>query len=75
MIAAMIDGMIIGNALIDLGELFSSGYIAKYLPQTNDKLLEPNFGFSLGVLAIDKVVVTRTGHRLISRLNNFANNI
>jgi len=38
MIAAMIDGMIIGNALIDLGELFSSGYIAKYLSHTNNNV-------------------------------------
>ena len=55
--AALIIGMILVIALIDLGVLYSAGRIAKYLSHATAELLERVLGILLGALAVELIVV------------------
>ena len=55
--AALIIGMILVIALIDLGVLYSAGRIAKYLSHATVELLERVLGILLGALAVELIVV------------------
>jgi multiple antibiotic resistance protein len=55
--AALIIGMILIIALIDLGVLYSADRISKYLSHATVELLERVLGILLGALAIELIVV------------------
>lgn len=55
--AALIIGMILVIALIDLGVLYSADRISKYLSHATVELLERVLGILLGALAIELIVV------------------
>ena len=55
--AALIIGMILVIALIDLGVLYSAGRIAKYLSHATVELLKRVLGILLGALAVELIVV------------------
>ena len=55
--AALIIGMILVIALIDLGVLYSAEWISKYLSHATVELLERVLGILLGALAIELIVV------------------
>jgi len=55
--AALIIGMILVIALIDLGVLYSADRISKYLSHATVELLERVLGIFLGALAIELIVV------------------
>ncbi|MGB3700310.1 MAG: MarC family protein [Anaerolineales bacterium] len=55
--AALIIGMILVIALIDLGVLYSADWISKYLSHATVELLERVLGILLGALAIELIVV------------------
>ena len=55
--AALIIGMILVIALIDLGVLYSADRVAKYLSHATVELLERVLGILLGALAIELIVV------------------
>ena len=55
--AALIIGMIIVIAFIDLGVMYSADRIAKYLSHATVELLERVLGILLGALAIELIVV------------------
>jgi multiple antibiotic resistance protein len=55
--AALIIGMILVIALIDLGVLYSADRISKYLSHATVELLERVLGILLGALAVELIVV------------------
>ena len=55
--AALIIGMILVIALIDLGVLYSADWISKYLSHATVELLERVLGILLGALAVELIVV------------------